>query len=436
MRPMRNRLMNRGLKRLAGLVLGGAVALSIAAPAPAQMMLGGPPRPPISTKEFERFTSVLELDEGQMEVARSLFETMLSEFEQIRRYQEEQSDMLREEFEETRDPAIFEDMMPIQERAQKKIRDLEARFMDDLRLVISDDQAGRWDKLERMRRRDKSFSAPMGVSGAGVDLIGIVGELNLPEKTLQEMSPVLERYELDIDRALIDRNRLADEQEKQFRESHRPGEGGAMSFDLEAFQASAAAMREAELKLREVNQRFAAQLGGMLGESDRAAFDRKVREASFPRIYRRSYTGRAFDRASGFDDLTEEQRTQMEAFREQYERELAAVNDRWAAAEAESEADGGSQQMVLGGGNMMIQIGGEQQNEAVKEARLARKELDDRYYDRVRQLMTPEQAERLPRKRRGPAGDGFFAPDDLDGDFAVFVTQEIVTDDGEDTGDN
>ena len=434
MRLAMQRLMTRGRTHLMALALSGAAVLAAGTPAGAQMIMGGPSRAPISTKEFERFVSVLHLDEGQMEIARSLFESMLSEYEDIRRAEQEHSDMLREEFEETRDPAVFEDMMPIQERSRKQTKELESRFMEDLRLVITDDQAGNWDRLERMRRRDKSLSNPMGVSGAGVDLIQIVDDMDLAESSMHEMSPVLERYELDLDRALVDRNRLSDEQERKFHESHQPGEGG-MAFDIEEFQASAAAMRETELKLREVNQRFAAQLGGMMDEATRGEFDRMVREASFPKVYRRSYTGRAFDRAMGFDDLTDDQRSQIEAFREQYERELASVNDRWAAAEAEAEKDGTSQQMMLGGGNMVIQIGGESQNDAVKDARLARKELDDKYYDRMKQLMTPEQADRLPRKRRGPGGGDFFSPDDLEGDVAVFVTREIMVDD-EDTGGN
>ncbi len=426
----------RTAARICGWLLGGAIGLASAAPALAQpMMLGGPPRPPISTKEFERFVEVLSLDEGQAEIARSLFEAMLTDYEAIRSVEAEQMEMLQEEFEDSRDPAVFEDMMPVQERSRKKIGELESRFMDDLRLVISDDQAGRWDSLERMRRRDKSLGGGMGVSGAAVDLIAIVEGLEVSEALRGELTGTLERYEVDLDRALVDRNRLKDEQEKQFRESHQPGEGGAMSFDIEAFQASAAAMREAEIKIRDINQRYSAQLGGMLDEATRAEFDRMIRVESFPQVYKRSYTGRAFDRAGGFDDLSDEQRSQLEMFREQYERELAAVNDKWAAAEAEAEAAGASQRMMLGGGNMIIQVGGGTQDEGVKAARAARKDLDDRYYDRVKQLMTPEQVERLPRKRRGP-GDGFFAPDGLEGDMAVFVTQEIIMDDEEESGDN
>jgi len=427
--------MTGGWRGMLALAIGCVALLMTVAPASAQMFTGGPSGPPISSKEFDRFVGVLRLDESQAEIAQSLFESMLSEYEDIRRDLQKHSDMLREEFEETRDPAIYEDMIPVQERARKKTKELEARFMEDLRLVITDDQAENWDRLERMRRRDKTLSNPMGVSGAGVDLIQIVDDMDLAESSMHEMSPVLERYELDLDRALVDRSRLNEEQEKKFRESHQPGEGGTMAFDIEEFQASAAAMREIELKLREVNQRFAAQLGGMMDETTRGEFDRMVREASFPKVYRRSYTGRAFDRAMGFDDLTDDQRSQIEAFRDQYDRELASVNDRWAAAEAEAEEDGSSQQMLLGGGNMVIQVGDGSQNEAVKEARLARKALDDKYYDRVKQLMTPDQADRLPRKRRGPGGNGFFAPDDLDGDFAVFVTHEIMVDD-EDTGGN
>lgn len=418
------------LTKAMALLMAGVAWVGVETPAGAQMILGGPSRPPISTKEFERFAGVLELDASQMEIARALFESMLADFEQIRADEAEHSEMLQQEFEETGDPAVFEDMMPVHERARKKTKELEARFMEDLRLVITDDQASNWDRLERMRRRDRAFAGRMGVAGASVDLLGIIDELELPEATRGEMAPVLERYEIDLDRALVERTRLSEEQEKQFREQNRPGEGGAMAFDVEAFQASAAAMREAETKLRDVNQRFAAQLGGMMDEPARAEFDKMVREASFPNVYRRSYAGRAFDRALGFDDLTDEQRAQLEAFREQYERELVGVNDRWASAVEES--GGGGSQMILGGGNMVIQMGGESTDDAVRQARKAREDLDSRFYDRVAQLMTPEQAERLPRKRRGPV-DGFFSADGLEGEMAVFVTQELMVDEDEDT---
>jgi len=370
--------------------LGVALLFGSTTPAEAQprgggmmMGMGRLTEPDVSSKDIESYAALLSLTEEQKAAANELLLSYQQEFSALAEQVRQIRDGARQEFEETRDPAVWQDLMPRFEELGEEKKALESSFLEDFRLLLTPEQDALWPKLERMRRRDRTLSQGGIVSGETVDLFKVIEESKLSEETTAALSAVLEQYEMDLDRALIERN-----------ETYETGMARGMQNwrdqDFESMEENFAKARDAAIKLRDINRKYARQIEGLLPEESRAEFNRKFKEASFPRVYAKTYVTRAFEATDGFEDLTAEQREQIRAMREAYTRELNAINEKMAAAIEEGELTRGVRDMMgmgPGGGN-----------EATREGREARRELDRATEEKLRALLTEEQQARLPER--------------------------------------
>lgn len=387
-----------GLAAVAAAITGFAVA----APAQAQQVvrmavnstggpLGGMNRPAMTPGELETYAGILGLDETQHAAAKELLGSYTSEYEKASREQAEKMRQISEEFRETRDDEVWQQMGPVSEKFSKRGKELETSLLADLKAVCDDKQLAQWPKLERTRRRDRTIDRGT-VSGESVDLVRIVRGLDLNSEAKAAVDPQIESYEQDLDRALESRNRILDEQMAAF----SPGRGGPISFDLDAFQKQQREARDAGAKVRDVNQRFARSIEGLLPEAVRATFAAEVKRASFPMVYRQTRAQRAFDAAIKFNDIDDKQKEAITALRQGYEQEIASLNDKWASAILDEENDAGGV-TGLGGGAVMISFGGDDEGKPSAAARKARRDADRKAVQSLESLLSPEQKERLPQ---------------------------------------
>jgi hypothetical protein len=220
-----------------------------------------------------------------------------------------------------------------------------------------------------------------------VDLTEIVAGLKMGplDPVLRE---ALEEYEVELDRALRAKEGLAALAD--------PVIGGG-PVDVEAIRRRAEQQREAGLRVKEVNERHARRLRELLPGEYRERFVQAVRRESFPSVYRPGRVVRTIESAERLEGVTSEQRQRLRELREQYEREVAPVNERLAAAIEAAEREGADSGIMLGdGGVMRMTFGPERESGPLADARRARRELDDRFRQRVEQVLTPDQIKRLP----------------------------------------
>lgn len=336
--------------------------------------------PGISTRDLERYGRFLNLTPEQFEAAAALLEGYQSEFDAAARKMREATDAAREEFRDTRDFTVWDDIRPKMEAFQARRKELEAAFLRDIKDIVTEEQAAKWPTLERMRRRDLSLRRGF-ISGEGMDVIAMTEELKLSAEALEALKPALQQYEIEMDRALIERNELYEQGFAQGMTLFRQGDMAAIG---EIFNKA----REAAVKVRDINRRFARQVEGLLPESSRGEFAAEFREKSFPSVYRESYAARAMEIAEAFEDATPEQKQGIASLRSAYEREAATLNDRWAKAIEENEMTVTPMQMMGGGGSP-----------AIRDARTARRNLDDRTVEKLKGLLTEGQVSRLPDQR-------------------------------------
>lgn len=384
-------------------VIGVAVAVgSVAcgsehAAAQGRMNMGAPGNPfgsSISRRELDKFGEILQLTEAQKEAAGALHSAYQEEFSDATKAMQDDLAAAQQEFMDSKDPAVFTKDLPEQMRKHREKQvALETSFMNDLRALLVGDQKDLWPKVERHHRRTKSLPSGM-LAGESVNLLSIVDALDFKEERSKDLAGAIENYEIDLDRAMTERDTERERMQKEQEESMKNFD--LSNLDFGAIRKTMQDVRKTGIKVREVNERHARLIGVLLPAELQADFTARVRKATYPEVYKDPYSVKAIDAAMAFDDLTEEQRSGITAIRDAFEREIGGLNDRWAAAIAEEEKDGGGDPF-MGFGRMIPGAGGGEKS-ASEEARSARRELDKSTLTKLKTLLTDEQKDRLPNR--------------------------------------
>lgn len=341
----------------------------------------------ITRTSSQRYADLLALDDEQRDVLDLLFEGYSTSYQDARATMTREMEKVQAEFQDTQDFTLFRDRMPkIMGAFRDRASSLESSFFSDLDAILRDDQRERMVRVERMRRRETSMD--FSVSGASVDLLDLVRDLEVsPDPALLS---TLDEYELTVDRLL---------QEAQRDES--PFSEGAQRIDPEQLREYLKVQRERALRMREINRRHARLIEGSLSEDQRARFADALRERSFPQVYRAPHARRLLDAAAEFADLSPEQRERLTQVRESYLRDLDKANARWAAEIEKADENAETGVFAAGPGNRTVfsMRQGEGDTPA-DQARKARRELDEQAEQKLREILSEDQIARLPERTR------------------------------------
>lgn len=346
----------------------------------------------ISTRNIEKYGDVLNLSSEQREVLRLLFDAYNQAYQAVANERRDQTQALMRSFQDTQDHTLMTERMPeLQRTFTQRTEALEKDLFGDLRAILTSEQEPLFDKVERLRRREVS-STQATLSGEGVDLTEVVGSLNLDTAAKQAIAEPLDQYEIAMDRALKER---AEVYESAF--GGMP-QGGFMHLGPDAMERVAEVRektRAAASRVRDVNRQFARLIESQLPPEHAAKFAEEVKRRSFSLVYREPHVVKSINAAKGFGDLSSDQRRTIEEIAASYARESAVLNDRWASALAEHEETGAGGSFMMGGMMLSMQFGDEP--EALREARAARRQLDERTQERLHGVLTADQRERLPK---------------------------------------
>lgn len=348
----------------------------------------------LNRRGVDKYAEVLGLSEDQKAMAVSLLEGYEAAATEAQTQFRAQMEELSKSFRDNEDHTVWSEKMPkIQKENRDRMRALEKGYFDDLRAVLTNEQGERWAGVERVRRREVVLRTGAS-AGENVDLLAIIEGLKLAREAMEPLAEPLSQYELELDRALAAKQREQDQSS-----GFQPGQ----AMDPEAMKARMARFRELGQQIKEVNQRNARRIEGLIPEEKREAFLKAVREATFPRVYRQAAVTRRIDSAMGLADLDAGQKEAIQQLRESYQRESGPVNDRWASAIEESERSGESGTMLIPGGTMQVSFGGNESG-PLADARKARREVDDRAREKLDSILSKEQRERLPKESAAPEG--------------------------------
>jgi hypothetical protein len=158
--------------------------------------------------------------------------------------------------------------------------------------------------------------------------------------------------------------------------------------------------KQAATKVRDINNRAAKLIEALLPPEPAATFAAEVRQRSFPMIYRPSYADRVLEAAAKFDDLTGEQKENIGTIQAAFAQSMTSINRRMETAQVEMEESMTAERL-----GAMFRNGGD--NDAMRDLRGERRDLETSTIERLRSILTEEQAARLPERGDGDDdGDG------------------------------
>jgi hypothetical protein len=369
-------LMNRFLIGCACL----ASALAVARPAFGQFGgggggFGGAQGPSVNREQLEDYADILGMDADQREIAAMMLEEYIDGVQTATDAMREAAEKARQEFEETRDRSAFGALREIGEATRERTEALEAQFMGDLQTMLTPEQAEAWPRVEMAHRR--ATTLPRGLmSGERVDLFEIVETLELEGEPATEAKAVLAEYELALDRVLIARNDMVEQGLELFREQ-----------DFEALQGHFEKARDASVKVRDTHRMYARQIEAVVPEEKRPVLQTAVRRASFPSVYRPNRADRALDAAQGLEDLSDDQRSQVDAIAQSTMRRMDEVNRKLADTIESNEANMSLRDMMRGGrrGN----------EDGTRELFQEKRDVVDRAIEQLKVVLSAEQAAKL-----------------------------------------
>jgi len=385
------------MHRFLHLILVAAMAICILpTPSVAQMgairAMGGMTTPSINARQLRQYSEILGLSPDQKKAAEELLTGYEAEYlAAVSRLTELQKG-LQEEFAQTGDFTIMQDVMgDAFKKFRKRIDKTEKGLIDDLQAILTADQTDRWPLVERLHRRKNTINWG-SLSGESVDLVEIVDGLRLAPSDSAGVKETLDLYSIDLDRELVARNKLVDEQVATWLE-------GMMNPDMEKIQAQQKDLRSASEKILALNKRYARQLEGQLPPDVRQEFVDRVLLSSYPVVYRKSHTLRSIEIAEKFEGLDPATAEALKNLKDQYGREIASANKAWADAITENENSEKSAQEALAAQFTR------QMPENVKTAKEARDAIDEKTMTSLRALLTEEQQKKLPDRKFRPEFD-------------------------------
>lgn len=450
-------------KRLSGLkalAVAGLVAVAgLAAPTQAQDFGGrggggggGMFTAGVNSRDLERYQDMLNLTRDQRDTIKALFEGYQ---EQSRTKGQEMRDKMqdmRDQMRDGGDAASRRGMGQMMTEFRQQRDKMDNAFFTDVQAILTPEQKTVWPKVEMTRRREQNINRGL-MSGERADLFRIIEQENLPADLKAKLQPVLDQYAVDLDRELTNRTKIFDENMTKAMDLMGQGDPAQMT---EKFEPMLKQAREAAVKVRDVNRRYARQIEELLPEDRKAVFGQAFKQASFPNVYRQTQASRQIVAAQGFADLTEDQKTAIAALKDSHSRDTSALEEKLATATEDSEMKMTADQLMrrLGGGFMMGGRGGQggggpgggqggnaggqqrggqargnqgggaatppgdrnaQNNQGrggrggfedgpVGELRDKARELDRTASDSLKKILRPEQVDRLPQREDGPGG--------------------------------
>jgi hypothetical protein len=352
--------------------------------------------PALDRRLLDKFAPIVHLTDDQKQAAETLVEGYQEQIRQQREAMRTKMEEIREKARETGDNSGWEQMRTIGEKMREDRKQLDASIMSDLKSLLTPEQQDRWPAVERAVRREQGVRRGF-ISGERVNLFDLVDDAKLTPEQHQPLEPTLEAYDEQLDRALTARNAAQEEAFAQFREIMQ---GGNTDKAQELMNKG----REASIRVRDINRKFARQVADMLPEDKKAAFEAAFARQSFPEVYRPTQAQRALEAAVGFADLTSDQKESIKALHETFSRTMGSLNEKMAAAQQAEE----EKITVQGLMQRFQQRGGGRDEGPLGEIRKQRREAGDAAVENLKKILTPAQVERLPKG--DGRGDGFGGP--------------------------
>jgi hypothetical protein len=375
----------------------------------------GPLGLPYPRRSLDHACAMLGFDPDQHAAARALYDGYRAAYRQAT------IDTNKADEEASKDAADFD--AAIRGSADRafayieKIRALEKSLLSDVHALCTPDQAARFPAVERARRREIGLRIAF-CAGEGIDLPQVLDALKLDRST-PAFTDILNRWELDADRLLIEKDRF-------ILSSIKGLMGGGFGEDPEArmkkLQEFVTGLMKVSGQVRDTNRRAIREIEPLLTEAQLDDFRDRINLLTFPRIWGPAPVEKSIDAALRLGDLSPEQRPQVQAIRDDASRLLPPIKARMAAA-AETMQARLADNMIA-----MSESDHEDESEPFYAIRREKRAIEEKLRERLDAALTQEQRGRIPKDEDGHGGrEAEFFPDfgeKFEKDFEEWAAEE------------
>ncbi|MEE9130119.1 MAG: hypothetical protein V3T84_08880 [Phycisphaerales bacterium] len=262
-------------------------------------------------------------------------------------------------------------------------------FETDLTLLLSDEQAEAWPRVDRHLRRLNTLSRGE-LAGESLDLYRLVDQWKTGAAKEEPVATTLKDYELRLDDTLSERNQYLTESEVDT----------FLAWAEQDHDKSLALIdRESDLRrsVRDVNDEFIQTIASDLQESQATDFRQAARRAAFRSVYREMREQRLFAQAKEIEGLDGDVLDAVTNLETAYLEELGLANDRLVEATHEYQP-GQKKRMIemmqkFRSGSMQMD---RPSTNPIIDAHRQRRLLGRRYAKQLKSILTTEQFESLP----------------------------------------
>ncbi|MHC4106993.1 MAG: hypothetical protein ACYSTY_02795 [Planctomycetota bacterium] len=379
------------------LIHGLALAVALGLTAPGQGQFGQAAgfaesmQQDFMRRDLVIFQEVLALDVSQRVIVEALFEDYQDAFAVGLQG-------MREEFRELTQELQTGDLerimtlifVPFEKWGRDK-EQLRARFIENVKVLLTEDQIAQWPALERQLLRNKTLAKGQ-FSGERTNLLHMVRDLHLEEFVLASIQPLLLEYELELDRVLRHRNSVISSSQGPLIKALQQDDG-KLGVDVIDRQI------EARLAVRDTNDRYMELIAAALPTELGREFLEKARERGYPRIYRGTNVQRVLKAAIEIPDLEADVRTDVQELYASYAGELERMNEalRRSLREAEPQL---ARERAMQFAARRSGVPVERKPDPTRTAFQRRREMGQRHMKLLEGILTPEQFAALPGASR------------------------------------
>lgn len=352
--------------------------------------------PPFTRREVKSYARVLDLDEMQAELARSLVEGNRAAHQAMT---EQYKDERKRLYEKCRETGNWDAWGPTNKRLEldrmRQAEELESAFLTDLRALLTSEQGARFEAVERQRRREVMLKYAL-VTGMSDDVFTLLESAGVTPAEVAAHRAVLDEYATRLDEVLVRLERRMKEIQKKFVEDDQ-------RWDFERIVEAFRPLEEMGRNIRDLHRSTLEQVSSGLSEEKRTAMAREAKHRAFPKLYRETHAQKAIAAARALADLTPLQRDAIGSLAEQFERKHAESDRGFETLFLDVEREYGGRLTASRRGGWWW---GGTYSERYEELRKARSILERETVEKLEKLLEPEQVSRLPSRSPDPKNDG------------------------------
>ena len=275
-------------------------------------------KPDFYRRDMQLYSDYLQLEEWQRPIIEILLDDYQVSFDLGTKECRDEMSQLKDELQADPDNAMMIAMRPIRQWEIDK-RELKRLLVADIQGQLSPLQLQRWPSLERAMRREKEL--PLGsIPGESMNVFVAINELDLDPNDRQEVEPILLKYEIEVDSALVRRREALDKYQDVLKDA-------MISKDTDTGLDALRKICDKRGEICRLHIGTINDLNATLPEEAAGQFRASILRNGFPMIYSETRVDKLISAVRAMDDLTDDQIGQLDALESAYDASLLSANE-------------------------------------------------------------------------------------------------------------